>query len=78
MKSCKSLRVVIHTTDEQSVSSEDSSLVTVFEEIAYAVLGMAWGVKRLDVNIADFECLAMAWSLRDFVAVLAANDGYLV
>lgn len=71
-------RAARHTTDEESVSCEDSSLVAIFEEVAYAILGMAWSMKCLDVDVADFERLAVTWSLRDFIAVLAAYDGDLV
>jgi hypothetical protein len=64
------------TANEQSVTSENSPVVSVFEEEADAVLGVARRVKGLHLDVlADREGLAVSGSLVDLVAVLAADDG---
>jgi hypothetical protein len=64
------------TANEQSVTSEDSTVISVFEQEAYAILGMAGRVKGLHFDVlANSEGLAMARSLVDLVAVLATDDG---
>lgn len=63
------------TANEQSVASEDSPVVSVFEEEANAVLGVARRVEGLHLDVlANREGLAMSGSLVDFFAVLAADD----
>jgi hypothetical protein len=64
------------TADEQSVASENSPVISVFEEEANAVLGMARRVKGLHLDVlANRKGFAMSGSLVDFVAVLTADDG---
>jgi hypothetical protein len=64
------------TANEQSIAGEDSTVVSIFEEEADAVLGVARRVQGFHLDVlADREGLAMSGSLVDLVAVLAANDG---
>jgi hypothetical protein len=64
------------TTNEQSVAGEDSTVVSIFEEEADAVLGVARRVQGFHLDVlADREGLAVSGSLVDLVAVLAADDG---
>ena len=64
------------TANEQSVAGEDSTVVSIFEEEADAILGVARRVKGLHLDVlANRKGLAVSGSLVDLVAVLAANDG---
>lgn len=64
------------TTDEERVSSENSTVVAVFEQEADAVLSVARCVQGFHFDVlADGEGLAVAWGGGDFVAVLSADDG---
>jgi hypothetical protein len=70
------IALVVLTANEQSVAGEDSTVVSIFEEEADAVLGMARRVQGFHLDVlADREGLAVSGSLVDLVAVLAANDG---
>lgn len=63
------------TASEQGVTREVSPIVAILEQVADAVLGMARRVQRLHLDtLADGESLAMAGSLGDLVAVLAADN----
>jgi hypothetical protein len=61
------------TANEQCVSSKDGAVVAVFEIEADAVLCMAWGVERFDVDGTDLKGAVVAGCLGDFVAVATAN-----
>jgi len=64
------------TANEQSVTSENSTVVSVFEEEANAILGVARRVEGLHLDVlANREGVAMSGSLVDLVAVFAADDG---
>ena len=66
----------VRTANEQGVTSEDCTVVAIFEQIANAVLRVAWSVKSLDLDaIANGERLAMARCLGDFIAIPTADDG---
>jgi hypothetical protein len=70
------IALVVLTANEQSVAGEDSTVVSIFEEEADAVLGMARRVQGFHLDVlADREGLAVSGSLVDLVAVLAADDG---
>lgn len=67
------------TTNEHRITSEDRSVITILEEVADAVLSVAWRMQSLDLNaITNGECVAMAGRLRHFGTVLAAYDGHRV
>lgn len=61
--------------NKESVSSEDGLVVAVFEQVANAVLGVAWSVQSLDLDVTNAEGLAMRRCLCDFAAVLSTDDG---
>lgn len=64
-----------HTSDEERVARKDRPVVTILEQIADAILSMARCVQCLHLDaIADGEGFAVAGSLGDLVAVLAADD----
>lgn len=64
------------TANEEGVSSENSTVIAVFEQEADAVLGVTWCVQGLHFDVlADGEGFAVAWGGGDFVAVLSADDG---
>jgi hypothetical protein len=63
------------TANEQSVTGENSPVVSVLEKEADAVLGVARRVKSLHLDVlANREGLTMSGSLVDLFAVLAADD----
>jgi len=69
------------STNEESVSGENSAVVglLVLEEIADAVLGVAWRVKGLDGDAgANAECLTMLWRRRYLRTVFTTDDWKLV
>ena len=62
--------------DEQRVAREHRPVVAVFEEVAYAVLGMAGGVQGFDLDaVAEGEGRVVAGRVGDVCAVLAADYG---
>lgn len=63
------------TADEESVSGEDGLVIAIFEQVANAILGVAWGVESLDLDVTNVEGLTMCGRLGDFAAVLSADDG---
>lgn len=67
---CKKL-----AANEKSVSSEDGLVVSIFEQVADTVLGVAWGMQSLDLDVTNSEGLAMCGCLCDFAAVLSTDDG---
>lgn len=70
---------MILTSDEESVAREDDFLAPLFHEIADAVLRMTRRMQSSHFDaVADLESLLVLWSLCDFCAVLAADDGHLV
>jgi hypothetical protein len=63
------------TSDEQCVASKDDFLVSVFEEIADAVLGMTRSVERRDLDaIANLEGLFVGGRFCHLCAVFATDD----
>jgi hypothetical protein len=67
------------SANKQRITGKHCSLVTIFEEVANAVLGMTWRVKGLHLDaVTDRESRAICRSLADFDAVLATDDGQLV
>lgn len=61
--------------NEKSVSSEDGLVVAVFEQVANTVLGVAWSMQSLDLDVTNVEGLAMCGCFCDFAAVLSTDDG---
>ena len=71
--------MTILTTDEKCVTSEDSTVIAVFEQKTDAVLGMARCVESFHFDVlANSEGFAVAWGGGDFVAILATDDGQRV
>lgn len=65
----------MHTANEQRVAGKNCTVVTIFEQIADAVLSVAWSVQSFDLDtIANCESLAVARCLGDFIAVSAADN----
>ena len=65
----------IPTSDEEGITRENCTLIAILEEVADAVLCMTRRVQGLHLDtFANGESLAVAWSLVDLGAVLAAND----
>jgi hypothetical protein len=63
------------TASEECVAGEYSAVISIFEQEANAVLGVARCVQGFHFDIlTDGEGLAMARSRGDLLAVLAAND----
>lgn len=63
------------TADEQGITSKYSSVAAIFKKIADAVLRMARRMQCLHLDaVSNGECLAMARSFGDLVAVLTAYD----
>jgi hypothetical protein len=49
-----------NTSSKQSITSKNSTLIPIFEEIAYTVLRMAWRMKRFHGDaLANFPCFAV-------------------
>lgn len=63
------------TSDEQRITSKDSTIITIFEEETDAVLGMTRRVEGLHFDPADAEGLAVTGRFGNFGAVAAADDG---
>ena len=62
-------------TDEKGVAGKDRSIIAVFEEIAYAVLSMAWCVESFHLDaFADGKSLTMTWCLGHLCTILATNN----
>ena len=64
-----------HTSDEESVASEDDLLIAVLHEPADAVLGMAGRMKGFDGDAADVERSAVRGGFGDALTLGATNDG---
>lgn len=63
------------TSNEQGIASEDDFLISVFHKVADAVLGMAGGVERCNLDtLADFERFFMCRCFCHFRTVLATDD----
>lgn len=58
---------------EECVPGEHNLVITVLHQIADAVLGMAWGVQRLDGDVANAEGLAVLRRLGHLLAILPAD-----
>lgn len=76
LKACSKLGLA---SDEQCVTSKDGSIAAILEEIAYAVLSVAWRMQggHLDV-LANSEGLFMRRGLVDMGTVFATNDGHVI
>ena len=62
-------------SDEQSIASEHNLVVSIFHEIADAVLRMAGSMERCDLDtIADCKRFFMGRCLGHFRAVFATDD----
>lgn len=69
---------VKHTSNEQSITGEDNTLVTILHIVADTVLRVTRSVQGLDGDtLSNLELLAMCWSLGDGLALLSADDGEL-
>jgi hypothetical protein len=67
------------TANEECVAGEHSAVVTIFEQEADAVLGVAWCVQGFYFDVlADGESLTVAGSLGDLLTVFTADDGQRV
>jgi len=64
----------VHTSNEQCVSGEHCSLVTIFKEVADAVLCMAWRMKCADFDTANSECRVVGRSFGHIKTLCPAND----
>lgn len=64
-----------NTSDEKSVSGEDSLIIAILEKIADTVLRVTGSVQCFDLDITNGEGLAMCGCLCHLGAVLAADDG---
>jgi hypothetical protein len=64
------------TASEECVAGEYSAVISIFEQEANAVLGVARRVQGFHFDVlADGEGFAVAWGGGDLVAVLATDDG---
>lgn len=66
----------LHTSVEESVSSEDHLLVSILHEPANTVLGMTWRVMSRNINTSDLEAASIGRRLCDNITVFATNDGF--
>jgi hypothetical protein len=64
----------IITSDEESVAGEDGSVVTILEEVADAVLRVAWRVESGDFDAAYRKGRIVCWRGGHLRTILAAND----
>lgn len=62
------------TSDEESIASENSPFIAIFEEITDRILGMAGRVERFDRNLSHIEFGVVRWCPTDLVAVFSADD----
>lgn len=64
------------TANEKRVTSEYSTIITILEQEADAVLSVAWRMKGLHLDIlSNGESLAVAGCRGDLFAVFATNYG---
>jgi hypothetical protein len=64
-----------NTSDEESVSSKNCTLVSVFDKVADAILRVARSMQCGHGNpVSDFESLAMLRYFRNRLAVLSSNN----
>lgn len=70
------VRVIRHTSDEEGVTGEDSSIVSILEEIANAVLRMAGRMQCLDGDVlSDLELFSVPGGLGHGLTILPTGDG---
>lgn len=65
---------MLRTANEQGVAGKDGTIISILEQVADAVLGMARCVQRRHFDVAHVESRVVAGRLGHFVTVLAAYD----
>lgn len=64
------------TSNKESITSEHSSVISIFHVVADGVLGVTWCVESSDLNaFADLESGVVGWGLGYFIAVFATDYG---
>ena len=67
------------STNEERVASEDGTVVSILEEIADAILGVAWSVESPHLDaLTNGESRSIGWRVCDFRTVLSGDDGKFV
>jgi len=62
------------TADEKSVPGKYRTVVAILEEVADAVLSVAWGVQRTNLNGAEGKGGVVLRCVSDFGTVTTTND----
>ena len=67
------------SSDEQSISGEDGLVLAILEQVANAVLSVAWRVQSLDLDVLpDCEAFSVLGRLGHLVTVFTTDDGQRV